>query len=140
MTKFNQARAKQKADQVHAELFADTMDMIARERASIKLLDGKKGIAVQSANHAIKLVNEQLAREYDNMMKNTTSQEMMTLHDGILKLITYWKNSDKLIENLPDLLLHPECFDTFKDYIVELVKNNELERIVKALGENELKK
>lgn len=134
MTKFNQARAKQKADKVQDELFAETMDMIARERASIKLLDGKKGISVQSANHAIKLVNEQLAREYDNMMKNTTSQEMMTLHDGIKTLIHGWKHSSKVDGQLREHLHNPEQFSDYQDYIKHLVTLSRLETTVKVLG------
>ena len=134
MTKFNQARAKQKADKVQDELFADTMDMIARERASIKLLDGKKGIAVQSANHAIKLVNDQLAREYDNMMKNTTSQEMMTLHDGIKALIHGWQHSSEVDDQLREHLHNPEQFSDYQDYIKHLLRLSKLETTIKALA------
>lgn len=134
MTKFNQVRQQKRADQVQAEMFADTMDMIARERASIKLLDGKKGIAVQSANHAIKLVNEQLAREYDNMMKNTTSQEMMTLHDGIKALIHGWQHSSEIDGKLCEQLHNPEQYNDYQDYIKHLVTLSRLETTVKVLG------
>ncbi|MGX7048308.1 hypothetical protein RU86_GL001803 [Lactococcus piscium] len=134
MTKFNQARAKQRADKVQDELFADTMDMISRERASIKLLDGKKGIAVQSANHAIKLVNEQLEREYDNMMKNTTSQEMMTLHEGIKTLIHGWQHSNEIDTELAKALHGPQNFSDYQDYIKHLVTLSRLETTVKVLG------
>lgn len=134
MTKFNQVRSKQRSDKVQAELFADTMDMIARERSSIKLLDGKKGIAVQSANHAIKLVNEQLECEYDNMMKNTTSQEMMTLHEGIKTLINGWQHSSKVDGQLREHLHNPEQFNDYQDYIKHLVTLSRLETTVKVLG------
>ena len=42
MNKFNQARQKQRSDDEQAEMFADTMDMIARERAVLRLFDGNK--------------------------------------------------------------------------------------------------
>ena len=42
MNKFNQVRKQKNADDKQAEMFADTMDMIARERAVLRLFDGNK--------------------------------------------------------------------------------------------------
>lgn len=134
MTKFNQARAKQKAAQVQAELFADNMDMIARERAVLKLYSGKKSLVVDNLPHALSIINEQLGHEYDNMMKNTTSQEMMTLHEGIKTLIHGWQHSNEIDTELARALHDPQDFSYYQDYIKHLVTLSRLETTVKVLG------
>ncbi|ATC60709.1 hypothetical protein [Pseudolactococcus raffinolactis] len=71
MNKFNQVRKQKNADDEQAEMFADTMDMIARERAVMKLYDDKQSMQVHNLSHAVNIINQQLGREYDNMIMNT---------------------------------------------------------------------
>lgn len=134
MNKFRQVRQKQQADKEQAELFADTMDMIARERAVIKLYEGKQSLAVNNLSYAVSLINEQLEREYDNMMKNTTVEEMTILHDGIKILINGFKHSDELDIALAKELNDPQNFSDYQDYIKHLLRVSKLETIVKVLG------
>lgn len=134
MNKFRQVRQKQQADKEQAELFADTMDMIARERAVIKLYDGKQSLAVNDLSHAVNLINEQLEHEYNNMMKNTTVEEMTILHDGITVLINGFKYSNELDTELAKELQDPERFKSYQAYIKHLLRVSKLETIVKVLG------
>ena len=60
MNKFNQVRKQKNADEEQAEMFADTMDMIARERAVMKLYDGKQSLQVHNLPHAINIITKQL--------------------------------------------------------------------------------
>lgn len=44
MNKFDKVRLQKKSDKEQADLFADSMDMIARERAILKLYDGNENL------------------------------------------------------------------------------------------------
>lgn len=48
MNKFNQVRKQKNVDDEQAEMFADTMDMIARERAVLRLFSGNKSLQVHN--------------------------------------------------------------------------------------------
>lgn len=133
MNKFNQARQKKKADEVQAELFADTMDMIARERAVLKLYKGKQSLAVHNLPHAVNLINEQLGHEYDNMM-SMTSKEMIILYDGINTLIHGWQYSNEIDTELAKELQNPQKFSDYQDYIKHLLRLSKLETTIKALA------
>ena len=133
MNKFKQARQKKKADEVQAELFADTMDMIARERAVLKLYKGKQSLAVHNLTHAVNLINEQLGHEYDNMM-NMTSKEMIILYDGINTLIHGWQYSNEIDTELAKTLHDPQDFSDYQDYIKHLLRLSKLETTIKVLG------
>lgn len=133
MNKFKQARRKKKADEVQAELFADTMDMVARERAVLKLYKGKQSLAVHNLPHAVNLINKQLGHEYDNMM-SMTSKEMNILYDGINTLIHGWQHSNEIDTELSKALHNPQNYSNYQDYIKHLLRLSSLETTIKILG------
>ena len=134
MNKFNQARQKQRSDEEQAEMFADTMDMIARERAVLRLFDGNKSLQVHSLSHAINIINQQLGHEYDNMLMNTSTEELHILHDGIKTLIHGWQHSNEIDTELVKELQNPQNFSDYQDYIKHLLRLSKLETIIKVLG------
>ena len=134
MNKFNQVRKQKNADEEQAEMFADTMDMIARERAVMKLYDGKQSLQVHNLPHAVNLINEQLGHEYDNMLMNTSTEELHVLHDGIKTLIHGWQNSNEIDTELVEELQNPQNFSDYQDYIKHLLRLSKLETTIKALA------
>ena len=134
MNKFNQVRKQKNADEEQAEMFADTMDMIARERAVMKLYDGKQSLQVHNLPHAVSLINEQLGHEYDNMIMNTSTEELHILHDGIKVLIYLWQYQNDNSIDLRTELYHPENFSDYQDYIKHLLRLSKLETTIKALA------
>lgn len=134
MNKFNQVRKQKNADDEQAEMFADTMDMIARERAVLRLFDGNKSLQVHNLPHAVSLINEQLEHEYDNMIKNMTSEEMHILHAGIKILIYLWQHQNDNSIDLRTQLQNPENFSDYQDYIKHLLRLSKLETTIKVLG------
>lgn len=134
MNKFNQVRKQKNADDEQAEMFADTMDMIARERAVMKLYDGKQSLQVHNLPHAVSLINEQLGHEYDNMMMNTSTEELHVLHDGIKTLIHGWQNSNEIDTELVEELQNPQNFSDYQDYIKHLLRLSKLETTIKVLA------
>ena len=134
MNKFNQVRKQKNADDEQAEMFADTMDMIARERAVLRLFDGNKSLQVHNLSHAVSLINKQLEHEYDNMMKNTASEELHILHDGIKILIYLWEYQNDNSIDLRTELHHPENYSDYQDYIKHLLRLSKLETTIKVLG------
>ena len=134
MNKFNQVRKQKNADDKQAEMFADTMDMIARERAVLRLFSGNKSLQVYNLSHAVSLINKQLEHEYDNMMKNTASEELHILHDGIKILIYLWEYQNDNSIDLRTELHHPENYSDYQDYIKHLVRLSKLETTIKALA------
>ena len=134
MNKFNQARQKQRSDEEQAEMFADTMDMIARERAVLRLFDGNKSLQVHNLSHAVNIINKQLGHEYDNMLMNTSTEELHILHDGIKVLIYLWQYQNDNSIDLRTELHHPENFSDYQDYIKHLLRLSKLETTIKALA------
>ena len=134
MNKFNQVRKQKNADDKQAEMFADTMDMIARERAVLRLFSGNKSLQVHNLSHAVSLINKQLEHEYDNMMKNTASEELHILHDGIKILIYLWEYQNDNSIDLRTELHHPENYSDYQDYIEHLLRLSKLETTIKVLG------
>ena len=134
MNKFNQVRKQKNADDEQAEMFADTMDMIARERAVLRLFSGNKSLQVHNLSHAVSLINKQLEHEYDNMMKNTASEELHILHDGIKILIYLWEYQNDNSIDLRTELHHPENYSDYQDYIKHLLRLSKLETTIKVLG------
>ena len=134
MDKFKQAKLNKNDDDKQAELFADTMDMIARERAVMKLYDGKQSLQVHNLPHAVSLINEQLGHEYDNMMMNTSTEELHILHDGIKVLIYLWQYQNDNSIDLRTELHHPENYSDYQDYIKHLLRLSKLETTIKVLG------
>lgn len=134
MNKFRQVRKHKNADDKQAEMFADTMDMIARERTVMKLYDGKQSMQVHNLSHAVNIINQQLGHEYDNMMMNTSTEEMHILHDGIKTLIHGWQHSNEIDTELAKELQNPQNFSDYQDYIKYLVRLSKLETTIKVLG------
>lgn len=134
MNKFNQVRKQKNADDEQAEMFADTMDMIARERAVLRLFSGNKSLQVHNLSHAVSLINKQLEHEYDDMIKNMTSNEMHVLHDGIKTLIHGWQHSNEIDTALAKELQNPQNFSDYQDYIKHLLRLSKLETTIKALA------
>ena len=134
MDKFKQAKLNKNDDDKQAELFADTMDMIARERAVSRLFSGNKSLQVHNLPHAVSLINEQLGHEYDNMMMNTSTEELHILHDGIKVLIYLWQYQNDNSIDLRTELYHPENFSDYQDYIKHLLRLSKLETTIKALA------
>ena len=134
MNKFNQVRKQKNADDKQAEMFADTMDMIARERAVLRLFSGNKSLQVHNLSHAVSLINKQLEHEYDNMMMNTSTEELHILHDGIKVLIYLWQYQNDNSIDLRTELHHPENYSDYQDYIKHLVRLSKLETTIKALA------
>ena len=134
MNKFNQVRKQKNADDEQAEMFADTMDMIARERAVMKLYDGKQSMQVHNLSHAVNIINQQLGREYDNMIMNTSTEEMHILHDGIKTLIHGWQHSNEIDTALAKELQNPQNFSDYQDYIKHLLRLSKLETTIKVLA------
>ncbi len=134
MDKFKQAKLNKNDDDKQAELFADTMDMIARERAVSRLFSGNKSLQVHNLSHAVSLINKQLEHEYDNMMKNTASEELHILHDGIKILIYLWEYQNDNSIDLRTELHHPENYSDYQDYIKHLLRLSKLETTIKALA------
>ena len=134
MNKFNQVRKQKNADDKQAEMFADTMDMIARERAVLRLFDGNKSLQVHNLSHAVNIINQQLGHEYDNMLMNTSTEELHILHDGIKVLIYLWEYQNGNSIDLRTELHHPENFSDYQDYIKHLLRLSKLETTIKVLG------
>ena len=134
MNKFNQVRKQKNADDEQAEMFADTMDMIARERAVLRLFDGNKSLQVHNLSHAVNIINQQLGHEYDNMMMNTSTEELHILHDGIKVLIYLWQYQNGNSIDLRTELHHPENFSDYQDYIKHLLRLSKLETTIKVLA------
>ena len=134
MDKFKQAKLNKNDDDKQAELFADTMDMIARERAVLRLFSGNKSLQVHNLSHAVSLINKQLEHEYDNMMMNTSTEELHILHDGIKVLIYLWQYQNDNSIDLRTELHHPENYSDYQDYIKHLVRLSKLETTIKALA------
>ena len=134
MNKFNQVRKQKNADDKQAEMFADTMDMIARERAVSRLFSGNKSLQVHNLSHAVSLINKQLEHEYDNMMMNTSTEELHILHDGIKILIYLWEYQNDNSIDLRTELHHPENYSDYQDYIKHLLRLSKLETTIKVLG------
>ena len=134
MNKFNQVRKQKNADDEQAEMFADTMDMIARERAVSRLFSGNKSLQVHNLSHAVSLINKHLEYEYDDMIMNTSTEEMHVLHDGIKVLIYLWQYQNDNSIDLRTELHHPENFSDYQDYIKHLLRLSKLETTIKALA------
>ena len=134
MNKFNQVRKQKNADDEQAEMFADTMDMIARERAVLRLFDGNKSLQVHNLSHAVNIINQQLGHEYDNMLMNTSTEELHILHDGIKVLIYLWQYQNDNSIDLRTELHHPENYSDYQDYIKHLLRLSKLETTIKVLG------
>ena len=134
MNKFNQVRKQKNADDEQAEMFADTMDMIARERAVMKLYDGKQSMQVHNLSHAVNIINQQLGHEYDNMLMNTSTEELHVLHDGIKTLIHGWQHSNEIDTELAKELQNPQNFSDYQDYIKHLLRLSKLETTIKVLA------
>ena len=134
MDKFKKAKLNKNADDEQAEMFADTMDMIARERAVLRLFDGNKSLQVHNLSHAVNIINQQLGHEYDNMIMNTSTEEMHVLHDGIKTLIHDWQNSNEIDTELAEELQNPQNFSDYQDYIKHLLRLSKLETTIKVLG------
>ena len=134
MNKFNQVRKQKNADDEQAEMFADTMDMIARERAVLRLFNGNKSLQVHNLSHAVNIINKQLGHEYDNMLMNTSTEELHILHDGIKVLIYLWQYQNDNSIDLRTELHHPENFSDYQDYIKHLLRLSKLETTIKALA------
>ena len=134
MNKFDKVRIQKKSDKEQADLFADSMDMIARERAILKLYDGNDTIQVHNLSHAVSLINKQLEHEYDNMMMNTSTEELHVLHDGIKTLIHGWQHSNEIYTELSKELQNPQNFSDYQDYIKHLLRLSKLETTIKALA------
>lgn len=134
MNKFKQVRQQKNSDDKQAELFADTMDMIARERAVMNLYNGKQSMQVHNLSHAVNIINQQLGHEYDNMMMNTSTEEMRVLHDGIKLLINGWQYSNEMDIELAKTLHDPQDFSDYQDYIKHLLRLSSLETTIKILG------
>ena len=134
MNKFNQVRKQKNADDEQAEMFADTMDMIARERAVSRLFSGNKSLQVHNLSHAVSLINKHLEYEYDDMIMNTSTEEMHVLHDGIKVLIYLWQYQNDNSIDLRTELHHPENYSDYQDYIKHLVRLSKLETTIKALA------
>ena len=134
MDKFKKAKLNKNADDEQAEMFADTMDMIVRERAVSRLFSGNKSLQVHNLSHAVNLINEQLGHEYDNIMMNTSTEEMHVLHDGIKTLIHDWQNSNEINTELVEELQNPQNFSDYQDYIKHLLRLSKLETTIKALA------
>lgn len=134
MNKFNQARQKNRSDEEQAEMFADTMDMIARERAVMSLYDGKQSMQVHNLSHAVNIINQQLGHEYDNMIMGTSTEELHILHDGIKTLIHGWQHSNEIDTELVKELQNPQNFSDYQDYIKHLLRLSKLETTIKALA------
>ena len=134
MNKFDKVRIQKKSDKEQADLFADSMDMIARERAILKLYDGNDTIQVHNLSHAVSLINKQLEHEYDNMMMNTSTEELHILHDGIKVLIYLWQYQNDNSIDLRTELHHPENYSDYQDYIKHLLRLSKLETTIKVLG------
>ena len=134
MNKFNQVRKQKNADDEQAEMIADTMDMIARERAVSRLFSGNKSLQVHNLSHAVNLINEQLGHEYDNMIMNTSTEELHILHDGIKTLIHGWQHSNEIDTELAEELQNPQNFSDYQDYIKHLLRLSKLETTIKALA------
>ena len=110
------------------------MDMIARERAVLRLFSGNKSLQVHNLSHAVSLINKQLEHEYDDMIKNMTSNEMHVLHDGIKTLIHGWQHSNEIDTALAKELQNPQNFSDYQDYIKHLLRLSKLETTIKALA------
>lgn len=95
MDKFRKAKINQKAENERAEVFADVMDMIARERSVKHCMGNEKLISTKSLWHAQKLVETQLDQEYSSLMINTPIGEITIFRNGALILYTYWRNAKK---------------------------------------------
>ena len=134
MNKFNQVRKQKNADDKQAEMFADTMDMIARERAVLRLFSGNKSLQVHNLSHAVNIINKQLGHEYDNMLMNTSTEELHILHDGIKTLIHGWQHSNEIDTELVKELQNPQNFSDYQDYIKHLLRLSKLETTIKALA------
>ena len=134
MNKFNQVRKQKNADDEQAEMFADTMAMIARERAVSRLFSGNKSLQVHNLSHAVNIINQQLGHEYDNMLMNTSTEELHILHDGIKTLIHGWQHSNEIDTELVKELQNPQNFSDDQDYIKHLLRLSKLETIIKALA------
>ena len=134
MNKFNQVRKQKNADDEQAEMFADTMDMIARERAVLRLFDGNKSLQVHNLSHAVNIINKQLGHEYDNMLMNTSTEELHILHDGIKTLIHGWQHSNEIDTELVKELQNPQNFSDYQDYIKHLLRLSKLETTIKVLA------
>ena len=134
MNKFNQVRKQKNADDEQAEMFADTMDMIARERAVSRLFDDKQSMQVHNLSHAVNIINQQLGHEYDNMLMNTSTEELHILHDGIKVLIYLWQYQNGNSIDLRTELHHPENYSDYQDYIKHLLRLSKLETTIKALA------
>ena len=134
MNKFNQVRKQKNADDEQAEMFADTMDMIARERAVSRLFSGNKSLQVHNLSHAVNIINQQLGREYDNMIMSTSTEELHILHDGIKTLIHGWQHSNEIDTELSKELQNPQNFSDYQDYIKHLLRLSKLETTIKALA------
>ena len=134
MNKFNQVRKQKNADDEQAEMFADTMDMIARERAVLRLFNGNKSLQVHNLSHAVNIINKQLGHEYDNMLMNTSTEELHILHDGIKTLIHGWQHSNEIDTELVKELQNPQNFSDYQDYIKHLLRLSKLETTIKVLA------
>ena len=134
MNKFNQVLKQKNADDEQAEMFADTMDMIARERAVLRLFDGNKSLQVHNLSHAVNIINKQLGHEYDNMLMNTSTEELHILHDGIKTLIHGWQHSNEIDTELVKELQNPQNFSDYQDYIKHLLRLSKLETTIKVLA------
>ena len=68
------------------------------------------------------------------MMKNTASEELHVLHDGIKILIYLWEYQNDNSIDLRTELHHPENYSDYQDYIKHLLRLSKLETTIKVLG------
>ena len=98
------------------------------------MFSGNKSLQVHNLSHDVNIINEQLGHEYDNMLMNTSTEELHILHDGIKTLIHGWQHSNEIDTELVKELQNPQNFSDYQDYIKHLLRLSKLETIIKVLG------
>lgn len=134
MDKFKNAKDNLKKLTDEGELFADTVDKIARERAIKSLLDGKRSISANSSQDLKNKIDKELEVQYLLIQNNEDKEEMVHFYAGLKILHTYWIRRDEIDVKLEDLLGNPTCYVDFDEFTTGLAEDKSLEETIKTLS------
>lgn len=134
MDKFKKAKDNFKKLTNESDLFADTVDKIARERAIKSLLDGEKSLSVNSMYDLKNQIDAELEVQYSLIQSNEGREEIERFYTGFKILHAYWIKRDEIDVKLEDLLGNPTSYIDFDEFTTGLVADRSLEKTIKALS------
>lgn len=134
MDKFKRAKNGSKSLMDEANMFADTVDKIARERAAKILMCGKKFLPFESPVELASKIGREVENQHEKIKCRSDPEEMDRFYTGFKFLYAYWVKRNELEVKLEDLLGNISSYVDFDEYTTGLVIEKSLEKIISALS------